>query len=230
MIVMSWTDGGFVKRMKVLSTVVIVLSVIAIGVYIYLPLSIDISHKNTKREVSCDVLPFSPESFFKKYMFPLHVDAFAKAYGKPADTFVDQNEGCPIGQLHKWHLKDRNVELLVLGDDYDSQINYDAGCRLYAVRKGNSKTATKFDGVWGIQLGDSDMTVNAKLEKLIQNDPSIKLTRDSNGSAVHCHVIGGGMKHQYVLSKGNVFLYFMVGENGNLETIMFATFDVRTAC
>jgi len=219
-----------VKRVKILSTVLVVLFVIAIGVNVIYPLSVDIFHKITEKEVTYDVLPLPPGSFFKRYMFPLQVSAFTNAYGKPNDTYVDQNETCPIGQMHSWWLKDKNIQILVLGDDYESQINYNADCRLYAVRKCNRDMPTTFDGVWGIKLGDSDAIIKEKLEKLVKNNISLQLTKDSNGSPVHCRVIGRCMKHQYVLSKGDVFLFFMVGESGSLETIMFTEMDVRAAC
>jgi len=218
------------KRVKILSSIFVALFAIALIVYFIYPLTVDVVHKVTEKEITYDVFPFPPDSFFKKYLFPLKVSSFSNTFGKPNDTYVDDNEGCPIGQLHTWSLQDKNMVILVLGDNYESKINYEADCRLYAIRKYNVEMPSAFDGIWGVKLGDSDAVIKSKLDELIKNDASLHLTQDSNGSPVHGHLIGQGMKHQYVLSKDNVYLFFLVGESGNLEVIMFTTFDVRAAC
>jgi hypothetical protein len=56
-------------------------------------------------------------------------DDFYKIWPDLRRDFGSKNKSVPF-KVPRWHLKDRNVELLVLGDDYGSQINYDAGCRL----------------------------------------------------------------------------------------------------
>jgi hypothetical protein len=138
----------------------------------------------TKRKISYDAFPFPENSLFKKYMFPLLVNSFTKSLGSPDNTIIDENEGCPIGQVHNWCLRDQNLEILVLGDNYKSKAEYAAHCRLYAIRKCTIDTPTTFDGIWGIKLGDADTVVRELLEKLVKDNPSIHLTQDSNGSPV----------------------------------------------
>lgn len=218
------------KRVKILCIIFVVLLVVAIINmlnFIY-PHAFQFE-ETTRKEINYNVFPFLPTSSFKKYQFPLKVNAFTSSFGKPNDTYVDDNEGCPIGQLHNWILKDQNIEWLVLGDSYEPEIDYSADSRLYAVRKIDSEAPTPFEDVWGIKLGDSDATVKEKLEKLIKDYPALNLTQDTNGSPVHCHVIGR-MKHQYVLSGDGIYLFFMIGTNDQLETIMYTTIDVRAAC
>src|SRR3990172_3095437 len=207
------------KREKMLSGVFVALAITALIFYIIDPFSV----KTVEQKMDYNAIPFRPDSFFKKYLFPLKVDAFVSTFNKPNNTYVDDNEGCPIGQMHNWLLKDQNIELLVLGDCYDPEIDYSANSRLYAVRKIDDEENTSFADVWGIKLGDSDTVVKEKLEKLIKNYPGLNLEQDNNGSPVHCHV-AGKMKHQYVLSKDGMYLFFMIGTNDQLSTIMYTTF------
>jgi len=218
------------KRVKILSIIIIVLLGVAIVSWInFLRPDYFRFEKTTKKEMNYNVFPFTSTSFFKKYIFPQKVSSFVNTLSKPADTYVDDNEGCPIGQLHNWLLKDQNFELLVLGDCYNPEVDYSASSRLYAVRKIDDDAPTSFDEVWGIKLGDSDIVVKEKLDQLIKGYPDLNLTQDENGSPVHCHV-AGKMKHQYVLSKDGIYLFFIIDMNDHLETIMYTTIDVRAAC
>jgi hypothetical protein len=218
------------KRVKILSIIIIVLLGVAIVNWVnFLRPDFLRLKKTTKKEMNYNVFPFTPTSFFKKHIFPQKVSSFVNTFAKPDDTYVDVNEGCPIGQLHNWHLKDLNIELLVLGDCYKKEIDYSAGSRLYAVRKIDDNAITSFEDVWGVKLGDSDTVVREKLEKFIKSYLGFNLAQDTNGSPVHGHV-AGKMKHQYVLSKDGTYLFFIIGTNDQLETIMFTTIDVRAAC
>ncbi len=218
------------KRMKILSIIIIVLLGVAIVSWINLlhPGYFQLE-KTTKKEFNYNVFPFTSTNFFKKYIFPQKVSSFVNAFSKPDDTYIDDNEGCPIGQLHKWLLKDQNIELLVLGDCYRPEVDYSASTGLYAVRQLDDNAPTSFDDVWGIRLGASDIEVKEKLDQLIKGHPDLNLTQDAEGSPVHCHV-AGKMKHQYVLSKDGNYLFFIIDMNDHLETIMYTTIDVRAAC
>jgi hypothetical protein len=213
------------RREKMLSGVFVALAFAAVIFYIIDPLSV----KTVEQKKDYNAIPFRPDSFFKKYLFPLKVDAFVSTFSKPNDTYVDKNEGCPIGQMHNWLLKDQNIELLVLGDCYNPEVDYSADSRLYAVRKIDYSANSSFEDVWGVKLGDSDAVVKEKLEKLIKIYPGLHLVQDTNGSPVHCHV-AGKMKHQYVLSKDGMYLFFIIDTNDLLETIMYTEMDVRAAC
>ena len=213
------------KREKMLSGVFVALAIAAVVFYVIDPLAV----KTVEQKIDYNSIPFRPNSFFKKYSFPLKVDAFVSTLNKPNDTYVDNNEGCPIGQLHNWLLKDQNIELLVLGDCYNPEVEYSADSRLYAVRKIDGSASSSFEDVWGIKLGDSDAVVKEKLEQVIKNYPGLYLEQDTNGSPVHGHV-AGKMKHQYVLSKDGMYLFFIIDTNDLLETIMYTEMGVRAAC
>ena len=218
------------KRMKILSIIIIVLLGVAIYSWFNFLRPDYFQHEKTKKkEMNYNVFPFTPTSFFKKHIFPAKVNSFVNTFSKPDDTYVDDNEGCPIGQLHNWLLKDQNIELLVLGDCYKKVVDYSADSRLYAVRKIDANANTSFEDVWGVKLGDSDTVVKDKLDQFIKNYPGFNLVQDSNGSPVHGHV-AGRMKHQYVLCKDGIYLFFIISTNDLLETIMFTTIDVRAAC
>lgn len=213
------------KREKILSGFVVALAIAAVIFYVIDPFAV----KTVEQKIDYSAIPFQPDSFFKKYSFPLNVDAFLKTFNKPNDTYVDDNEGCPIGQMHNWLLKDQNIELLVLGDCYNKEVDYSADARLYAVRKIDDNASATFEDVWGVKLGDTDAVVKEKLEKLITNYSGLNLEQDNNGSPVHGHV-AGKMKHQYVISKDGMYLFFIIGTNDLLEAIIYTTMDVRDAC
>jgi hypothetical protein len=218
------------KSVKILSIIIIVLLGVAIVSWInFLRPDYFQFEKTTKKEMNYNVFPFTSTSFFKKHKFPQKVSSFVNTFSKPNDTYVDDNEGCPIGQLHTWLLKDQNIVLLVLGDRYKPEVDYSASSRLYAIRKIDAEAPTTFEDVWGIKFGDSDVVVKEKLDKLIKDYPGLNLIQDTNGSPVHGHV-AGRMKHQYVLSKDGIYLFFIIGANDRLETIMYTTIDVRAAC
>ncbi len=215
------------KRERILGGIFVALFVI--GLIFIIPKSY-IKGTDIETKINYDAFPFQPNSFFKRYSVPLlQVGSFVSSYKKPNDTFVDDNEGCPIGQLHNWLLKDQNIELLVLGDCYNKEVDYSASSRLYAVRKIDANASASFEDLWGIKLGDSDKLVKDKLDKFIKSYPGFDLVQDSNGSPVHGHV-AGRMKHQYVLSKEGIYLFFIIDMNNRLETIMYTTIDVRAAC
>lgn len=183
---------------------------------------------------SCEAFPFTKDSLLKKYAFPLSVNVFIESMGMPQHTIVDEHETCPIGQIHTWCLQDKNLEILALGDHYKSQIDYTAGCRLYALKKCNADTASVFDGLWDIKLGDTDESVKGKLDKIVDENPFLQLTQDRVHTRVHEYLVKQDWKHHYVLSQKDCFLshyiFFLFGNSGNLEVIIYTTMDIRVAC
>ncbi len=117
-----------------------------------------------------------------QYRFPLTVNSFVKDLGQPDSTFIDDSsETCPICQVHSWCLRSQNLKILVLGDNYGPKVDYFVNCRLFAVAKCNSSKETKFKGLWGIELGDSDKAVKENcygLPKIIKISLLHKITNE----------------------------------------------------
>lgn len=119
-----------------------------------------------------------------KYSFPLTVNSFFKDLGRPDSTFTDDNETCPVGQIHSWCLRSQNLNILVLGDHYKQKADYSAGSRLFAVAKCDTNKNTEFKGLWGLKLGDSDKTVKEGLLQIAGKNKNTVLSLNSKGAPI----------------------------------------------
>lgn len=166
-----------------------------------------------------------------QYRFPLTVNSFVKDLGKPDSTFTDDSsETCPIGQVHSWCLKSQNLQVLVLGDNYDPRIDYSANCRLFAVAKCNSSKESKFKGLWGIKLGDSDKAVKEKLLRLAKNNRNVTLTQNNKRAPIHVFLNEFSISHHHTLKKDGHYFYFVINKDGMLEVILQSDMDLSIAC
>lgn len=165
-----------------------------------------------------------------KYGFPLTVNSFVKDLGPPDSTFTDDNESCPVGQIHTWCLRSQNLKIMVLGDHYNPKVDYSAECRLFAVAKCDSSKDTEFKGLWGIKLGDSDKAVKERLLQLVGKNRNIILSKDNKRAPIHVFLKGFSISHHHTIKKDNLYLYFVINKNGKLEVILQSSMDLSTAC
>lgn len=165
-----------------------------------------------------------------KYDFPLTVSSFVKDLGQPDSTFTDDNESCPVGQIHTWCLRSQNLKIIVLGDVYKPKVDYSVESRLFAVAKCGSGTPTGFGGLWGIQLGDSEKDVNQRLSEIQKQKKNVALKRNIKGTPLHVLLNGFPVSHHHSMNKDNLFFYFVINNQGRLEVIIQSTFDLSIAC
>jgi hypothetical protein len=165
-----------------------------------------------------------------KYNFPLTVNSFTKDLGQPDSTLTDDNESCPVGQIHSWCLRSQNLNILVLGDHYQANVNYSAEARLFAVAKCDSAKDTGFNGLWGIRLGDSDSKVNEKLSQIVKQNKSSKLKTNIKGAPIHLFLNGFSISHHHTMQKDDLYFYFVMNREGKLEVIIQSSFDLSIAC
>lgn len=155
------------------------------------------------------------------------------ALGNQKKTIVDDNETCPIGQLHIWSFKKVNFKVFVLGDEYASNIDYNASTRFFAVKKNDENKESKFGGFIGIGLGNTDKEVETKLEKFVKDNPIYTYSKEPGISPVHGFLLPfTSFKYQYILSDKNndLYFYFLINKNGVLEVIVQTNFNVLAAC
>ncbi len=165
------------------------------------------------------------------YDLPLTVDQVVADLGSPDSTYIDDNELCPIGQLHSWDLKDKNYTLLVLGDSYYKKANYRAGSRLFGVKKGNQNGTSKFEGFLEIRLDDPEAEVKRKLESFVAGNPGFSVSQSDGSSAVHPFFCPDNQfKLQYILESGGTYIYFLINKAGRLAAVVKASFNVLVAC
>ncbi len=165
-----------------------------------------------------------------KYTFPLTVNSFLKDLGQPNSTVTDDNESCPVGQIHTWCLQSENLKILVLGDNYNPKVDYSAESRLFAVAKCDSSKNTDFKGLWGIKLGDSDKAVSEKLTEIVRKNKKANLTRNIKGAPIHVFLNGFSIFHHHTIKKDNLYFYFVINKHGKLEVILQSSFDLSIAC
>jgi len=120
-----------------------------------------------------------------KYVFPLTVNSFVKDLGSPDSTVTDDNETCPVGQIHTWCLRSQNLNILVLGDNYNPKVDFSADCRLFAIAKCDSSKSTEFKELWGIKLGDSDKAVKEKISEIARKNRNVIFTKNNKGAPIH---------------------------------------------
>jgi hypothetical protein len=165
-----------------------------------------------------------------KYNFPLRVNSFIKDLGRPDSTFTDDNESCPVGQIHTWCLPSQNLKILVLGDNYKPEVNYSADSRLFAIAKCEPGKDTAFNGLWGIRLGVSDNEVKEKLSQIVKKNKNSNLKTSIIGPPIHVLLTGFSVSHHHTLQKDNLYFYFVIGKDGRLEVILQSSFDLSIAC
>jgi hypothetical protein len=165
-----------------------------------------------------------------QYKFPLTVNSFVKELGKPDSTFKDENESCPVGQLHTWCLRSQNLKILVLGDVYKPTVDYSAPTRFFAVAKCDSGKDSGFSGIWGIKLGDSEKEINQKLSQLQKQNKKIIIRRNIKGAPLHVVFNVFHISHHHSVQKDNLYFYFVINKQGRLEIIVQSSFNLSTVC
>lgn len=165
------------------------------------------------------------------YDVPLNVEHVVRNLGSPNRTYVDKNEGCPIGQLHSWDMGDKNLVLLVLGDSYDKKINYSAGSRLIGIKKLHRNSPSQFEGFLDIHLDDSAAEVRRKLDSFVAKNTDYHISQNSSVSPVHRFFhTPKQFKFQYVLEGDNKYIYFIINKQDRLEAVIKASVNVLEAC
>jgi len=165
------------------------------------------------------------------YDLPLTVGHVVTDLGLPGSTFIDDNELCPIGQLHSWDFKNDNYVLLVLGDSYSEKASYRAGSRLFGVKKGNQKRPSKFEGFLEIRMDDPEAEVKRKLKSFVARNPGYSISHNDRGSPVHRFFCPYKQyKLQYILESGGAYIYFIINKTGRLVAVIKASFNVLNAC
>lgn len=165
-----------------------------------------------------------------QYRFPLTVNSFVKDLGRPDSTVTDQNESCPVGQIHTWCLRTENLKILVLGDHYKPNVDFSAESRLFALAKCGHGKDSGFTGLWGIKFGDSDREVNQKLIQIQKQNRQVSLKRNINGAPIHVLFNGWPISHHHSMKKDGLFFYFVMNKRGRLEVIIQSSFDLSTLC
>lgn len=165
-----------------------------------------------------------------KYGFPLTVNSFVKDLGQPDSTFTDDNESCPVGQIHTWCLQSQNVKVLVLGDNYKSNVDYSAESRLFSVAKCEPGKDAGFNGLWGIRLGESDKKVQEKLSQIVKKNKNSNLKTNIKRPPIHVLLNGFSVSHHHTLQKGGIYFYFVMDKEGKLDVIIQSSFDLSIVC
>jgi hypothetical protein len=165
------------------------------------------------------------------YEPPLTVDRVIKKLGKPSGTYVDRTKPCPIGQLHTWDFRDGNYSFLVLGDDYEKEIDYSAGSRLIAIKKLDPDKPSRADGPLGLRLDDTAGSVQEKLEFFAVKNPAFHLSRNTGSSPFHRFFCAPDrFGSNYVLDNGSLYFFFLMDKKNRLEAVVEARFDIATIC
>jgi hypothetical protein len=165
-----------------------------------------------------------------KYSFPLKVNSFLKDLGQPDSTFIDDNESCPVGQIHIWCLRSQNFKILVLGDNYKSKVDYSAESHLFAVAKCETEKETGFNGFLRIRLGDSDRQVIEKLSNIVKQNRKGNLKTNIEGAPIHVLLNSFSVSHHHTIERNNLYFYFLINKQGTLEAIMQSSFDLSSIC
>lgn len=165
------------------------------------------------------------------YDFPLTVNQVINNIGAPDSTYIDNDEGCPFGQMHSWNVRDKNYTILVLGDSYGKKSDFSAQSRLFGLKKINSGNPSKFDGLLNIRLDDSSEEVKRKLESFVASNQTFHISLNSNRTVVltlFCRP--AKFKHQYILENVGTYIHFIINKENKLEAIIKASLNIFEAC
>ncbi|MEQ1531951.1 MAG: hypothetical protein ABL906_00110 [Sideroxydans sp.] len=165
------------------------------------------------------------------YAFPLSVATVIKDMGKPNRTFVDPSEGCPVGQVHSWDVKEGNYTFQVLGDSYGAPIDYKSGSRIIGLVRIDNSKPSKINGLLDIQLGDEVTEVKRKLDSFVSTNNIFLLSKIDETSPVFQYF--GADKHfkyLYLIERDGESAFFLINDSGRVEAIILAAFNLLLAC
>lgn len=180
--------------------------------------------RNEFEGFNCTNFPNALTSFLFNSMIQTAIDSL----GTPNRTFIHEDLTCPIGQLHYWKDNVANQQLVILGDDYSSKVNYLAKSRYYAIHSLNTTRPSQFS-FSGLKLGEADKLVKKKVDCLMTKNPSFVLDETTGNSIVEVHYIEDQAK-QYVISTKDLFIRLIMDSNKRLKAIAFSTFNDHRAC
>ena len=165
------------------------------------------------------------------HSFPLSVSTVIRDKGNPNRSFIDNSEGCPVGQVHSWDDKERNYTFQVLGDSYGEPLDYKAGSRVIGLVKIDSSKPSNINGLLDINLGDEESVVKRRLDAFVMSNKTFLLTKMEEKSPLF-QFLGAdrNFKYLYLLEKEDENAFFIINSSGRVEAIIFSTFNVFLAC
>jgi hypothetical protein len=162
------------------------------------------------------------------FSFSSSIPTAVDSLGNPDRTFIHEDLTCPIGQLHYWNDYIKNQQLVILGDDYSGTENLSAKSRYYAIQSLNTSRPSEFS-FNGIKLGDTEQSVKQKIDCILTNNSNFELSKNNGQSIVEVYFVENQQK-QYVISKTDLYIRFIIDSNDQLKCIVFTSFNDHLAC
>lgn len=162
------------------------------------------------------------------FSFSSSISAVIDSLGNPDSTFIHEDLTCPIGQLHYWNDNIKNQQLVILGDDYSGSKNYSAKSRYYAIQSLNTSKPSVYS-FNGIKLGEKSQIVKQKIDCLLAMNSNIEFN-EINGQSIVEEYFVKTQQRQYVISKSDLFIRFIIDSDERLKSIVFTSFNDHLAC
>jgi len=160
---------------------------------------------------------------------PENLKNFIDKFGKPDSTFIDNDEFCPIGQLHFWNFNNENLRLIVLGDSYGEPVKFDTKTRLIIFQRIDDNIPSNILTFNNIHLNDTEQTIKKIINNFINSHDDFKLDIFESPTLID-NFITDNLGKIYWLTDNKVFFHFVFDKNGKLEYIVETNFNIRTAC
>lgn len=180
--------------------------------------------RNSEKNFDCN--NFSND--LPNFSFSSSITVAIDSLGAPDRTFIDDDQLCPIGQLHYWNENINNQQLVILGDDYSGNKNYSAKSRVYAIKSLNTSRSSAYS-FNRIKLGEKSKVVKQKIDCLMSMNSNFKLSENEGKSKVEKHFVGN-QKKQFVISRSDLFIRFIIDNDDRLKSIVFSSFNYHIAC
>ena len=210
------------KKRKKSRALIVLIALIAfvISIYLYQSNSVKFSLPFKKVKISGTSNYLELDPVFNEFHAGDSISVFLTKLSKPDKVLIDDDEDCPIGQLHIWSKARTDYEIIVLADDYSTIPNDQAKSRLFMIK-------LKEDAInqpcykYGIRLGDQYDSVLSKIN-------SVSTPIERTGASRIDTWIFRAPETISMESNGNFIDFIFV--NRKLQLIRISNFDVFETC
>lgn len=172
----------------------------------YISLIKEVEQRRTKKVTTCSVVA-EVSSILETITLPSRIADIIEVFGYPDSTFIDDDTGCPIGQLHFW----LSNGLIVNEDNYSLEVTFETESRVFCLTEGQL-----------IGLDKDEIETILISEQLKYNYRT--------GTNVLERFLANKNSGRFLFEYENKFITIRLGANNRVQYILVSTFNVNLAC
>jgi len=125
-----------------------------------------------------------------EFLFPLKINDFITEFGEPESVELpDLDDPSPWGQFYEWNINSKNLRVIALGDDYNSDSpNYNAESRLFSISMLDPRLVIDIKMPLNTNLGMSVKDLEGKINNFLKRNKLWEINeimkRDGGGNRI----------------------------------------------